>query len=148
MSEKLQACLRGWKTIAAGLALLGAAALPAHAADLQAEQPAEQAATAPADAITVVRDAETGKLRAPTAQELETLQQAGQAKKSRVAPAAPLQKFHPNGAIGVRLTDEFMSTAVVVRNAKGGLDMQCLEPGHSAQAAHSASSHATQPVEE
>ena len=148
MSEKLQACLRGWKTVGAGLALLGAAALPTHAADLQANQSDEQAATAPADAIAVVRDAETGKLRAPTEQEMETLRQAGQARKSRVAPAATLQKFHPSGATGVRLTDEFMSTAVVARNAKGGLDMQCLEPGHSALGVHSSASHANQAVEE
>ena len=41
-----------------------------------------------------------------------------------------------------------MSTSIAVRNAKGGVDMQCLEPGHSAHAAHSAVSHVNQPVEE
>jgi hypothetical protein len=144
MSEKTPACLRSLKAAAAGLALLGAAALPAQAADLQSGQ----AAIAPADAIAVVRDAETGKLRAPTEQEMETLRQAGQARKSRVAPAATLQKFHASGAAGVRLTDEFTSTAVVVRNAKGGLDMQCLEPGHSAMGVHGSASHANHAVEE
>jgi hypothetical protein len=99
--------------------------------------------------MTVVRDAETGKLRAPNGQELQTMKLAAEARMMmRAAPAAAMEKFHVTGAHGARLTDEFMSSAVVVRNAKGGLDMQCLEPGHSAQAAHSVGSHATQPVEE
>jgi hypothetical protein len=148
MSEKQKTCLRGWKAVGAGLALLGAAALPSHAAAQQANQPAGQAATASSDAITVVRDAETGKLRAPTGQELETLRVAAQARTVRATPASTQQKFHANGATGVRLTDEFVSTAVAVRNAKGGVDMQCLEAGHSAQGVHSAGSHANQPVEE
>jgi hypothetical protein len=148
MSEKPKACLRGWKAVGAGFALLSAAALPSHAAAQQANQPANQVATAPADAITVVRDAETGKLRAPTEAELQTLKLAGQASRIRATPAHTMQKFHANGATGVRLTDEFVSTALAVRNSKGGVDMQCLEQGHSAQDVHSDSSHTNQPVEE
>jgi hypothetical protein len=144
MSEKQKACLRGWKAVGACLALLGAAALPSQAAAQQANQPA----TAQSNAMVVVRDGETGKLRAPTGQELETLRLAAQATAMRATPAATQQKFHANGASGVRLTDEFVSTAVAVRNAKGGVDMQCLEQGHSAQGVHSAGSHANQPVEE
>jgi hypothetical protein len=150
MSEKQKACVRAWQTIGAGLALLGAVALPAHAAAQQANQPAEQVAATSSDAMTVVRDAETGKLRAPNGQELQSMKLAAQARSMMrgATPAVAMEKFHVTGAHGARLTDEFMSSAVVVRNAKGGLDMQCLEPGHSAQAAHSVGSHATQPVEE
>ena len=101
MSEKLNTCLRGWKVVGAGLALLGAAALPLHAA---AQQATEQAATVAPDALVVVRG-EDGKLRAPTSEEREALRQAGQSRMMRAAPAATQQKFHADGARGSRLTD-------------------------------------------
>src|SRR3954469_11390806 len=128
MSEKLKSGQDWWQAAAAGVALLSVAALPLQAA---AQQTNEPAAVESASALTVVRDADTGKLRAPTAQELQELQSAAKAKAMRVAPAPTLQKYHPNGARGTRLTDEFMSSSVAVRNANGGVDMQCLEPGHS-----------------
>jgi hypothetical protein len=147
MSQQQKARWCGWKPVGAGLALLGAAAFPVLAAAQQA-QPANQLTSAPTDAITVVRDAETGKLRAPTAEELETMRATTKVRSLRTAPAATQQKFNANGAYGVRLTEEFVSQAVVVRNAKGGLDKQCLAPGHSAQGVHGAGSHINQSVEE
>jgi hypothetical protein len=66
----------------------------------------------------------------------------------RVARAPTLQKYHPNGARGTRLTDEFMSSSVAVRNADGGVNMQCLEPGHAAAVPHGIHSHTNRPVEE
>ncbi|MDB5822040.1 MAG: hypothetical protein JWR21_744 [Herminiimonas sp.] len=148
MFEKQKTRLRGWKAVGASLALLGTAAVTSHANAQQANQPADQAATTTSESMTVVRDAETGRLRAPTNQELETLRQIGETRRMRAAPGHNLQKFHSSGATGVRLTDDFMgSNAVAVRNAKGGIDMQCLEPGHSAMDMHSVASHGNQPVE-
>ena len=90
-----------------------------------------------ADAQRVVRDPETGALRAPTAEEAAALQNltARRALQLRAAPAAPLQKFHASGARGVRLTDEFMSYSVMVRQADGTLAEQCFGSQAEADAA-------------
>lgn len=124
---------------ALALAVLAACALPAAAQQI--------GATDSADAMTVVRDADSGKLRAATGQEMQAMQAAKAKMALRFAPAPTLQKYHPNGARGVRLTDEFMSSSVAVRNPDGSVQMQCLEPGHSALGAH-AHPQANQPVTE
>jgi hypothetical protein len=99
---------------------LCAIALPASA------QEAQQAVQS-ADAITVTRDATTGKLRAATADEQAALK-AAKAKLFRAAAVqAPLQKFHSSGARGARLTDEFMSSSVAVRQADGSIATECHE---------------------
>ena len=136
MSEKVLARQRA---LCAALALLGAAALPLQAAAQQAVESN--------DAMTVVRDADTGKLRAATGQEMQAMQAAKAKMALRFTPAPTLQKYHPNGARGVRLTDEFMSSSVAVRNPDGSVQMQCLEPGHSALGPH-AHAQASQPVTE
>lgn len=123
-----------WLAVALGLTLLGGLPLAASA-------------QASANGMTVVRDAATGQLRAPTAEEQQTLQEAGARTQMRAAPAPTLQKYHSNGAHGARLTDEFMTTAVVTRAADGRLQMQCLEPGHSGQTPHPAHTQ-LQPVTE
>jgi hypothetical protein len=127
------------------LALLGAAGVPAIASAQATDQ---------ADAMTVARDPHSGKLRAPTASELQTLKNGngnGNANGSTIAPrSAPvpfMQKYHASGALGVRLNDEAMSSAVVTRTADGKLEMQCVEASHGDQAPHPA--HTTlQPVTE
>lgn len=98
------------------------------------------------DRLVVVRDPETGKLRAPTAAELEALG-ARQARQdaARIGPlAAPQQKAHASGARGARLTDEFMSYSVVTRAADGRLVKHCVDGAHNIPAALDAasSSHA------
>lgn len=123
------------------LALLFAASVPAVAGAQALE---------PANAMTVVRDPHSGKLRAPTAAEMQALHSGngnGQSIAPRSTPAPLLQKYHASGARGLRLNDEFMSSSVVTRTVDGKLEMQCLEPGHSGQAPHPA--HTTlQPVTE
>jgi hypothetical protein len=111
-----------------GLAL----ATPVQAAE-PPEQAATPAATADSNAMTVVRDPDTGVLRAPTAAEHAALQSQLKAKNARIAPAVPLRKFHPNGATGARLTDEFASSAVAVRGTDGKLAEQCVDSGDAAQ---------------
>ncbi|WP_028103520.1 post-PEP-CTERM-1 domain-containing protein [Pseudoduganella violaceinigra] len=136
MTIKIKSCMLG-------LAL--AAALPLHAQEMETEQVA-------ADKMTVVRDAETGKLRAPTAEELAALQPKVVAKTMlRAAVAAPAPraqlKFHKSGATGARVTNEFMSSAVVVRNADGTLEKQCTDSHEGAEAAAQAGhSHVNQHV--
>lgn len=96
-----------------------------------------QGAPASTDQMTVVRDAETGQLRAPTTAEIDALQlKAGRNTSLRAGPAATaLQKFHRSGARGLRLTDEFMSQSVAVRRADGTLDQNCVHSKDAADAA-------------
>jgi hypothetical protein len=92
------------------------------------------------DSMTVVRDPATGKVRAATAEEQAALQAKAAKKMSlmRAAPKPTLQKFHPNGARGVRLTDEFVSSVRAERKADGSLsifeshnaDPSAAVPGH------------------
>lgn len=139
---------RGWKAAGATLALLAAAALPLTASAQQAAVAPAPAAEITPDAMTVVRDAETGKLRAPTAAEMVALSQATAGRRVRAAAGVPLTKYHSSGAKGMRLTEEMLSTSVAVRNDDGSLDKQCLEQGHSDAAVHSVASHKPQPAKE
>lgn len=131
MSQKHQS---GRLLCAAGitLALLGLAIQSAAA---------QEAPVRSGDSMTVVRDAETGKLRAPTAAEEAALQSQAQAKASgnasamRAAPKATQQKFHASGARGARLTDEFVNSAVAVRKPDGSVEMQCSDSHGAAKSA-------------
>lgn len=107
------------------LALLGLVSQSAAAQEAQS------------DAMTVVRDAKTGKLRSPTAEEHAALKaQASSDKRAmRVAPQVFQQKYHASGARGVRLTDEFTSSAVAVRKPDGSVEMQCFDSHDAANAA-------------
>lgn len=78
------------------------------------------------DSLTIVRDAETGKLRNATAVEHEALKAQAQSSTARVrtlraAPQAFQQKYHKSGARGVRLTDEFTNSVHAVRQADGSI---------------------------
>jgi hypothetical protein len=133
-----------FKKVTLAVALLGAAGLPAIAG-AQAFEPT-------GNAMTVVRDAHTGKLRAPTAAELQELKNNngnayGRTIAARADAAPTQQKYHSTGAQGLRLNDGFMSSSVVTRTADGKLEMQCLEPGHSGMAPH-APHTSLQPVTE
>lgn len=96
-----------------------------------------QDAPASVNQMTVVRDAETGKLRAPTAAEIGALQlKAARTTSLRAGPAATTQqKFHSSGARGARLTDAFMSQSVAVRRADGLIDATCVHNQEAAEAA-------------
>eukprot|EP01137_Pigoraptor_chileana_P006733 Opistho-2@51358 len=124
--------------IALGIVLSGSAALPMTAL---ADEPIKElrigAGGSTAAALTVVRDAETGLLRAPTAEELATLQSQASSRRQalRTAPATPLTKYHGNGATGVRLTEEMMSYSVIVRRPDGSLSELCFASKEEADAA-------------
>jgi hypothetical protein len=130
------------RTAGLSLAIAAAFALP--------QASAQQAQEASADSAVVVKDATTGKLRAATVQENNELKAAGQAKKSfmRIAPKATLNKYNKNGAAGVRLTDDMISSSVVVRAADGSLVQECVGgEGHANHAPHAAKTAPT-PVTE
>jgi hypothetical protein len=129
MSEKHQSGQRLLCAAGITLALLG----------LVSQSATAQEAVQSNDALTVVRDPGTGKLRHATAEEQVTIQAqaqsqvTGRVRALRAAPQVFQQKYHASGARGVRLTDEFTSSAVAVRKPDGSVDMQCFD---SHDAAH------------
>jgi hypothetical protein len=115
MSQKHQSGQRLLCAAGITLALLGLVSQSAAAQEVQSN-----------DALTVVRDAETGKLRNATAAEHAALQAQAQAPNARVrtlraAPQAFQQKYHASGARGVRLTDEFTSSVHAERQPDGSI---------------------------
>jgi hypothetical protein len=133
--------------LAVGLTIGLATALPAQACkdcdDHAAATPATTPAALPgADALAVVRDKETGHLRAPNADEAAAMGQKAQQRRlaaesarvgGRAADAAtPLLRAHASGARSVRLTADFSSYAVVVRQADGSLAQRCTDGAEAA----------------
>ena len=108
------------------LALLGLASQSAMA---------QEAPVQSADAMTVSRDADTGKLRAATADEVAAMKASGAARAMRVAAKPTQQKVHASGARGARLTDAFMSQNVAVRQPDGSVVEQCFDSHDAAQSA-------------
>jgi len=108
---------------------VGAIFVAAALAPLVAQAQASDAATvAPSggEAQIVVKDADSGQLRAATPEEAQALQGA-RAQLRRSAAAGNLSKSHWSGAQGARLTDEFLSYSVVVKRADGTLVELCVE---------------------
>lgn len=108
--------------------LLCAAGITLALLGLATSASAQEAPVQSTDSMTVSRDAETGKLRAATPEEITALKAAGAARAMRVAPKPTQQKFHgASGARGARLTDEFMSQSVAVRQPDGSIAEQCFD---------------------
>ena len=112
MFQKQQTGLRALRAAGIAFALMGFAGQSAIA---------QEAPVVSNESLTVVRDAETGKLRGATPAEAVALKAQSVKAMARIAPKATLQKFHSSGARGARLTDEFMTTSVAVRNADGSI---------------------------
>ena len=111
MFQKQQTGLRALRAAGIVLALMGFAGQSAIA----------QEAVVSNESQTVVRDAETGKLRGATPAEAVALKAQSVKANARIAPKATLQKTHSSGARGARLTDEFLTSSVAVRNADGSI---------------------------
>ncbi|HKW85349.1 MAG TPA: hypothetical protein VJN68_16495 [Burkholderiaceae bacterium] len=79
--------------------------------------------TAATSGMKAYRDAETGKLRRPTADDL--LAEAAATPAPAAAPSARITTG-ANGRRSAQLDESFMSYAVVSRNASGKLDLQCV----------------------
>jgi len=116
-----------------------ALSLPALAFSLAAvAAPADGAATPPAKAtventtaaasLIVVRDRATGKLRAPTPEEVQKLMASG---RHSTVKREPRDVRSPTGAEGVALGDSMLHDQVVRKNPRG-----VVEQGHDGEASH------------
>ncbi len=81
----------------------------------------------------VVRDAETGQLRAPTAAEAAALRgtRAGTAEKAR----AVVERKMPSGAIMAEVPESMMQFSVVTRAPDGSLVRVCVQGAEQAEKA-------------
>ena len=109
--------------IAAGAALV-AATLPMQAAAQQSTKPSLLDQNS---GIIVVRDATTGQLRAPNTEEAAALQVKAKTARARISERSPMQKWHKTGAVGSRLTDDFMNHVVATKNADGSVSITEVE---------------------
>jgi len=126
------------------LALLGLSIQGAVAQEV-AQQP--QAV----ESLTVVKDAETGQLRAPTAAEAAALKSQVDAAKARQrsVPQTVTKVVHPKGYVGWQMTDESMSMSVAVRKADGSIERQCFDShGAGTEAVTKGHVHTNQAVTE
>jgi hypothetical protein len=92
--------------------------------------------------MVVVRDAQTGQLRAPTPAEMRALVPATRSS-SMSAPAQPALVTHPDGRRQVRLGERGMVYSVVTRGADGKLSGQCVQGKAAAEKALGASADAS-----
>jgi len=117
-----------------GPAVTAASATPPAAAPQSAQRPAPQttqrpapqAAERPAPAasgLTVARDTETGKLRAPTLAEQQALLRRTPAGRPATAPPPAVTGRH--GERTVHLGERNLVYSVVTRGASGQLDHHC-----------------------
>lgn len=113
------------KKLLAALPLAAMAAFMPHHASAQEQQ----------QGMVVVRDAQTGQLRAPTPAESRAL--APKATPSMRAPSQPSMVTHPGGARQVRLGERGLVYSVVTRDGDGKLAEQCVHGEDAAgQALH------------
>lgn len=80
--------------------------------------------TGAARGLTVVRDAETGRLRAPTPDEMRALQR--KSPSVLAAPPQPTMITGPDGRRHVQLGERGLVYSVVRRGPDGKLDQQCV----------------------
>jgi hypothetical protein len=96
-----------------------------------------QARAAGQEGMVTVRDAQTGKLRAPTPDEMKALRAAAPpnaALKSGRAATAPVMTRR-DGARGVRVGESNVVYEVVTRGADGKLSSQCVQGQDAVQQA-------------
>jgi hypothetical protein len=108
---------------AAGILALCASALPAAAQETTGQEISFQA-VANAESQTVTRDAETGKLRAATPEEHQKLSALKAKSTARVAAKSTQPRTHRLGGRGARLTDEFLTSSIAVRQPDGSLKIE------------------------
>lgn len=119
---------------------LAALALPAAASQQDPAPASEQG-------MVVVRDAETGKLRAPTPLEARALQPRPSASAAAAAATPPKIVVGPGGRRSVRLGERHMVYSVVTRDSDGKLAGQCVHGTHAVDGALAKPAPATKPEE-
>ena len=83
------------------------------------------------EGMTVVRDPQTGKLRAPTSAELRALR-AGVVQPQMVAPPPVKATVRPDGSRAIDLGERGMVYSVMTRNPDGTLGGRCVRGGEAA----------------
>lgn len=86
------------------------------------------------EGMVVVRDPQTGQLRAPTADELKELRARTPATAGLAAPRPPATVSRRDGSRGLRLGEQGMVYDVVTRGPDGKLTSECVHD--EAGAAH------------
>jgi hypothetical protein len=96
------------------------------------------------EGMVAVRDAQTGKMRAPTPQELRELRVKAPRSSAAVAgtPLQPKALTGRHGAHGVRLGEKTLVYDVVTRGEDGKLSSQCVHGEAAAQDAMQHPDHA------
>jgi hypothetical protein len=88
------------------------------------------------EGMVVVRDPQTGRMRAPTPEELRELRAKAPPSTAAMAGAAQNQPLsRRDGARGVRLGEKTMVYEVVTRGADGTLSSRCVQGEAAADAA-------------
>lgn len=118
--------------------------LPLAALSLTAGAAQDAIPAAQGQGMVVVRDAQTGQLRTPTAAEIRALQPAASA--SMTAQSQPAMVTGPGGRRSVRLGERHMVYSVVKRDGEGKLGEQCVHGVHGVHAAERATSGAAEPA--
>lgn len=83
-------------------------------------------AAAGQEGMVVVRDPLTGKMRAPTTEELKELRARAPATTGLAAPRTPTAVSRRDGSRGVRLGEKNMVYEVVTRGPDGKLTSECV----------------------
>lgn len=87
---------------------------------------AAQQESHPQSAVTVVRDPETGQLRAPTAEEAKALRDAAPKAARRLPLRQAQQRVLPHGGVMLEVDESMDSYSVAVRRSDGSLQTQCV----------------------
>jgi hypothetical protein len=105
----------------AALCVLASMTMHAKAADQKAEDRQE--------GMVVVRDPQTGKMRAPTPEELRALRAKAPPSSAALigTPRVQQQLSRRDGARGVRLGEKSLVYDVVTRGEDGKLSSQCVQ---------------------
>ena len=85
------------------------------------------------EAMTVVRDAETGKLRAPTAAETRAIMGTSRAQ-SQTPQERPRSVLRPDGTRALELGERGLVYSVATRGADGKLAKKCVKGDHAVDA--------------
>lgn len=97
-----------------------------------AQAPAQPAAAAQAQARYVVRDAQTGQLRAPNEDELSAMQEREKAvARTAAVPRATVVRKYPGGMRGAVLGPEHLVSLKAQRRADGTVDISHTDPAHA-----------------
>lgn len=110
------------------------AALPLAAICAMALTQTPHARAAGQEGMVVVRDAQTGQMRAPTAEEMKALTQAPSGALKAQPPLSSLVVTNPDGSRRLRMGERGQVFTVVTRGADGKLAEQCVHGDHAATA--------------